>query len=41
MNVRPAALAAVMGFLTLAVPQVAQAELKLALLKVRGMVCSF
>lgn len=41
MKVRPAALAALLGLLTLALPQFAQAELKLAILKIKGMVCSF
>jgi hypothetical protein len=41
MNIRPAALAALLGLLALAIPQLAQAELQLAILKVKGMVCSF
>jgi hypothetical protein len=39
MKLRAAALAALVGLLALAIPQVAQAELKLAVLKVKGMVC--
>lgn len=39
MNVRPAALAALLGLLSLASPQLAQAELTLAILKIKGMVC--
>ncbi len=37
---RPAALALLLGLLTLMIAGPAQAELKLAILKVRGMVCS-
>jgi len=40
MKIRTAALAALLGLLALAIPQVAHAELKLAVLKVKGMVCS-
>jgi hypothetical protein len=38
MSVRPAALAALLG-LSLASPELAQAELTLAIFKVTGMVC--
>ncbi len=41
MKVRPAALAALLALLALGVPELARAELKLAILKVKGMVCSF
>jgi len=40
MKIRTAALAALLGLFALAIPEVAQAELKLAVLKVKGMVCS-
>ena len=40
MKIRTTALAALLGLLALAIPQVARAELKLAVLKVKGMVCS-
>ncbi len=40
MKIRAAALAALLGLFALAIPEVAQAELKLAVLKVKGMVCS-
>ena len=39
MKIRIAALAVLLGLLALAIPQVAHAELKLAILKVKGMVC--
>ena len=40
MKARRVALAALLGVLTLCIPQLAHAELKLAILKVKGMVCS-
>lgn len=40
MKIRAAALTALLGLFALAIPEVAQAELKLAVLKVKGMVCS-
>ena len=39
MKVRPAVLAALLSLFTLVIPQLAHAELKLAILKVKGMVC--
>ena len=39
MKIRIAALAALFGLLALTIPQLAHAELKLAILKVKGMVC--
>jgi len=41
MKVRTVALAALLGLLPPAVPPLAHAELKLAVLKVKGMVCQF
>ncbi len=40
MRLRSAMLAALLGLLALTIPQLAYAELKLAILKVKGMVCS-
>ncbi len=40
MKIRTAALAALLALFILAVPQLARAESKLAVLKVKGMVCS-
>ena len=40
MKIRAAALAALLGVLALAIPEVARAEPKLAVFKVTGMVCS-
>jgi hypothetical protein len=40
MKVRPAVLVAFLGLLLTAIPQLAHAELKLAIIKVKGMVCS-
>ncbi len=40
MKIRAAALATLLSLLALAIPQVASAELKLAVLKIKGMVCS-
>jgi len=39
-NARPGALAVVLGLLTVIIAVPAHAELKVAILKVRGMVCS-
>ncbi len=39
MKIRIVALAVILGLLGLATPQLAHAELKLAILKVKGMVC--
>jgi len=41
MKVRAAALATLLALLFLAIPQLTHAELKLATLKVKGMVCQF
>jgi len=40
MKFRLAALAMLTAFLFLTIPQIAHAELKLAILKVKGMVCA-
>jgi len=40
MKARRMALAALLGLLAVTVPELAHAELKLATLKVKGMVCS-
>ncbi len=40
MKLRTAALAVLLGLVALAVAQVVRAELKLAVLEVKGMVCS-
>ncbi len=39
MKVRPVALAPLLALLLLAIPHLAHAELKLVILKVKGMVC--
>lgn len=40
MRARASIVALLLGILALAVPEVARAEMKLAILKVKGMVCS-
>ncbi len=41
MKIRTAALAMLVGLLALAIPQAVQADMKLAILRVKGMVCQF
>lgn len=41
MRARASIVAVILGVLALAVPEVASAEMKLAILKVKGMVCAF